>query len=73
MLGVRAKVVMPEGAPIIKRMAAKGYGADVVLHGRSLTTPAPQRGSCRTRKAPSSFRPLTTNLSLRVRGLSGLR
>ncbi|MBI5235642.1 MAG: threonine ammonia-lyase [Deltaproteobacteria bacterium] len=35
MLGVKAKVVMPESAPIIKRMATKGYGAEVVLHGRS--------------------------------------
>ncbi len=35
MLAVKAKVVMPESAPIIKRMAAKGYGADIILHGRS--------------------------------------
>lgn len=35
MLGVRSKVVMPESAPMIKRMATKGYGADIVEHGRS--------------------------------------
>lgn len=35
MLGVKSKVVMPETAPIIKRMATKSYGADVVLRGRS--------------------------------------
>lgn len=32
-LGVRATVVMPEGAPLIKVESARGYGAEVVLHG----------------------------------------
>lgn len=33
-LGVRATVVMPEGAPLIKVESTRGYGAEVVLHGQ---------------------------------------
>ncbi|QBR93610.1 threonine ammonia-lyase [Nocardioides euryhalodurans] len=36
MLGIRATVFMPEGAAIPKEKATRGYGADVVLHGRYL-------------------------------------
>ncbi|WP_432477392.1 threonine ammonia-lyase [Nocardioides sp. GXQ0305] len=36
MLGIKATVFMPEGAPIPKEKATRGYGADVVLHGRYL-------------------------------------
>src|SRR6266702_1702380 len=32
-LGARATVVMPEGAPLPKVEATKGYGAEVILHG----------------------------------------
>ena len=35
-LGIKATVYMPEGAPIPKEKATKGYGADVVFHGRYL-------------------------------------
>jgi len=34
-LGARARIVMPEYAPLTKREATAGYGADVVLHGRT--------------------------------------
>lgn len=33
LLGVRSLVIMPENAPIIKFVATRGYGADVVFHG----------------------------------------
>ena len=33
-LGIKATVFMPEGAPIPKEKATRGYGADVVFHGR---------------------------------------
>ena len=36
MLGISATVFMPEGAPIPKEKATRGYGAEVVLHGRYL-------------------------------------
>ncbi|WP_435744287.1 threonine ammonia-lyase [Nocardioides sp. SYSU DS0663] len=36
MLGTRATVFMPEGAPIPKERATRGYGADVVFEGRHL-------------------------------------
>ena len=36
MLGIRATVFMPEGAPIPKERATRGYGAEVVFHGRYL-------------------------------------
>lgn len=32
-MGVSAKIVMPETAPLIKMDATRGYGAEVVLHG----------------------------------------
>ena len=37
MLGIPATVYMPEGAPIPKLNATLGYGAEVVLHGPTLT------------------------------------
>ena len=37
MLGIRARVYMPEGAPIPKLNATQGYGAEVVLHGPTLS------------------------------------
>ncbi|MCM0622333.1 threonine ammonia-lyase [Nocardioides sp. BSK12Z-4] len=38
LLGIRATVYMPEGAPIPKERATRAYGADVVFAGSSLTT-----------------------------------
>ncbi|MEZ5098132.1 MAG: threonine ammonia-lyase [Nocardioides sp.] len=35
-LGVRATIFMPEGAPIPKVNATRGYGAEVVFHGQYL-------------------------------------
>ena len=37
MLGIRATVFMPEGAPIPKVNATRGYGAEVRFHGAFLT------------------------------------
>lgn len=34
-LGVRAKVVMPMGTPLIKVISTQDYGAEVVLHGET--------------------------------------
>ncbi len=36
MLGIHATVFMPEGAPIPKEKATRGYGADVRFHGHSI-------------------------------------
>jgi threonine dehydratase len=36
LLGIKSTVFMPEGAPIPKEKATRGYGADVVFHGRSV-------------------------------------
>ncbi|CAI9407540.1 threonine ammonia-lyase [Nocardioides sp. T2.26MG-1] len=36
LLGIKATVFMPEGAPIPKEKATRGYGADVLFHGRYL-------------------------------------
>jgi threonine dehydratase len=36
MLGIKATVFMPEGAPIPKEKATRGYGADVRFHGVSI-------------------------------------
>jgi threonine dehydratase len=32
-LGIPAKIVMPEGSPIVKAAATSDYGAEVILHG----------------------------------------
>jgi threonine dehydratase len=32
-LGIRAKIVMPLGTPLIKIVSTESYGADVILHG----------------------------------------
>ncbi len=37
LLGMAATVFMPEGAPIPKVNATKGYGAEVIFHGQYLT------------------------------------
>jgi len=34
LLGIKATVFMPEGAPIPKEKATRGYGAEVIFHGR---------------------------------------
>jgi threonine dehydratase len=36
LLGIKATVFMPEGAPIPKEKATRGYGAEVSFHGRYL-------------------------------------
>ena len=36
MLGIKATVFMPEGAPIPKLNATRGYGAEVIFHGATL-------------------------------------
>lgn len=36
-LGLEAVIVMPEGASLTKQLAAQGYGARVLLHGRDLS------------------------------------
>ena len=36
MLGIKSTVFMPEGAPIPKEKATRGYGADVRFHGHSV-------------------------------------
>src|SRR3954465_7914053 len=36
MLGIQATVFMPEGAPIPKEKATRGYGAHVRFHGHSV-------------------------------------
>ena len=34
-MGAKARIVMPEHAPLTKRDATQGYGAEVILHGAS--------------------------------------
>ena len=36
-LGLKATIVMPQGASISKQMATQGYGAEVILHGQDLS------------------------------------
>ncbi len=34
-IGTKAYVVMPETSPLVKIMATQGYGAEIILHGRT--------------------------------------
>ncbi len=36
LLGVKATVIMPEGAPLPKIEATRGYGAEIILHGATV-------------------------------------
>jgi threonine dehydratase len=36
MLGIKATVFMPTGAPIVKLNATRGYGAEVIFHGTTI-------------------------------------
>jgi threonine dehydratase len=36
-LGLKATIVMPQGASISKQMATQGYGAEVILHGQDVS------------------------------------
>jgi threonine dehydratase len=36
-LGIKARIVMPENASIVKQEATKGYGAEVVLYGETFS------------------------------------
>ena len=49
MLGIKATVFMPEGAPIPKEKATRGYGAEVVMHGRYLEDALVRRPAVRRR------------------------
>ncbi|MEJ7628390.1 MAG: pyridoxal-phosphate dependent enzyme [Nocardioidaceae bacterium] len=36
LLGIKATVFMPDGAPIPKEKATRGYGAEVIFHGQNI-------------------------------------
>lgn len=38
LLGIPTTIVMPEDAPLVKRQATEGYGAEVILYDRSQTS-----------------------------------
>ena len=35
-LGIKAKIIMPQGTPLIKVVSTQGYGADVILEGETV-------------------------------------
>ena len=69
-LGIRSVICMPEGAPILKVEATRGYGADVVLHAAE--TPAASEPKKPKRAIPSPI-PSTIPMSSPVRGPSASR
>ena len=70
MLGIQATVFMPEGAPIPKEKATRGYGADVVFHGRYLEDALVARPAVRRRDRGGADPPLRPR---RHRGRAGHR
>lgn len=35
-LGIKAKIIMPQGTPLIKVLSTQNYGAEVILHGSTV-------------------------------------
>lgn len=68
MNAIRSTVVMPEAAPLAKVQATKGYGANVVLHGKTSTNPWPRPWKSKRKPALISFIPMMIPWSLPVKG-----
>jgi len=73
LLGCRATVLMPEGAPLPKVEATRGYGAQVVLTGTCVEDCLGEALGTPREPAPSSSTPTTTPTSWPVRGRSASR
>ena len=72
MLGAEATVFMPEGAPIPKEQATRGYGAHVRFAGTDVDGALIAAREFAARRARCSSTPTTTRTSSPGRGRSGL-
>ena len=73
LLGCAATVVMPEGAPLPKVQATRGYGAEVILHGSCVEDALREALAFAREPAPCSSIPMTTRTSWPARARSASR
>jgi threonine dehydratase len=71
-LGIKATVFMPEGAPIPKENATRGYGADVVFHGRYLEDALAEARSFQERTGAVLIHPFDNAHIVAGQGTTGL-
>jgi threonine dehydratase len=71
-LGIRATVFMPEGAPIPKEKATRGYGAEVVFHGRYLEDSLAEARSFAERTGAVLIHPFDNTDIVAGQGTAGL-
>lgn len=72
LLGIKSIVVMPEGTPIVKYMAARGYGAEVVFHGRSFDDSCAYAGLIAGERGLTFIPPFDDELVIAAQGTVGL-
>lgn len=72
LLGIRSMVVMPETAPIIKYMAAREYGAEVVFHGQFFDESYNRAVELSQKNGMTFIPPFDDNLVIAGQGTIGL-
>lgn len=70
--GIRTVVVMPEATPIVKYMAARGYGAEVIFHGRSVDDACAYAGLIAGERGLAFIPPFDDELVMAGQGTVGL-
>ncbi|MFZ3071844.1 MAG: threonine ammonia-lyase [Thermodesulfobacteriota bacterium] len=70
--GVKSTIVMPETAPITKRVATAGYGASVVSHGSSFDEACARAIGIAAEKALTFIHPFDDELVMAGQGTIGL-
>jgi threonine dehydratase len=71
-LGIEATVFMPEGAPIPKENATRGYGAHVVFHGRYLEDALKEARAFQERTGAVLIHPFDSTEVVAGQGTAGL-
>ncbi|MBI5809585.1 MAG: threonine ammonia-lyase [Deltaproteobacteria bacterium] len=72
LLGVRSTIVMPETSPMIKQVATRGYGGDVILYGRSFDESYDHATALSREKGLTFIAPYDDNLVIAGQGTIGL-
>ncbi len=72
LLNMRSTIVMPEGAPIIKQSAARGYGGHVILHGNSFDEAYKYATELSQKKGMAFIPPFDDLLVIAGQGTAGL-
>ncbi|MSQ15629.1 MAG: threonine ammonia-lyase [Dehalococcoidia bacterium] len=71
-LGIPATIVMPEGASLAKVAATRGYGADVILHGRDFDEAAAHARQLREERSLTLIPAFDDELIIAGQGTIGL-